>query len=180
VTITVRTLVLGVTGFLLVTVGGIVLLVRGGEGPQRTLLEPGVPIVVSADHLDRLSGTTAPIYWAGSFPGRRLEVTTTKSGSFVRYLPPATRVGTNAKTLTIATYPVAGAWQVAQQAGQRRGARVVKLPDGRIAVWRTSKPTSVYLASPGSNTLVEVFDPSAAKAHNLSVSGLVQPVPRAG
>ena len=179
-TITVRTLVLSVTAFLAVTVGGIVLLVRGGEGQQRTLLKPGVPMVVTADHLDSLSGATAPIYWAGAFPDRRLEVTTTKSGSFVRYLPPATHVGTHAKTLTIATYPVAGAWQVAQQAGQEHGARIVKLRDGRIAVWRTSRPTSVYIAARGSNTLVEIFDPSAAKAHNLSISGLVQPVTQAG
>lgn len=179
-TVTVRTLVLSVTAFLLATVGGIVLLVRGGDGPSRKLLKPGVPVVVTADHLDSLSGATAPIYWAGSFPDRRLEVTTTRSGSFVRYLPPATHAGTRAKTLTIATYPVVGAWQVAQQAAQERGARLVTLRDGRVAVWRKSRPTSVYIAERHSNTLVEVFDPSAAKAHNLSVSGLVQPVTQAG
>jgi hypothetical protein len=179
-TITVRTLVLSVSGFLVVTVGGIVLLVHGGEAPSRTLLKPGVPVVVSADHMDSLSGSTAPIYWAGSFPHRRLEVTTTRSGSFVRYLPPATHAGTHAKTLTIATYPVADAWQVAQHAAQERGARLARLSDGRVAVWRTSRPTSVYIAQRGSSTLVEVFDPSAAKAHNLSVSGLVQPVTQAG
>jgi hypothetical protein len=180
VTITVRTLVLSVTAFLLVTVGGVVLLVRGGDGPSRTLLKPGVPVVVAADHVGSLSGATAPIYWAGSFPNRRLEVTTTKSGSFVRYLPPATHVGTHAKTLTIASYAVPDAWQLAQKAAQDRGARVSTLPDGRIAVWRKSRPTSVYLAERGSSTLVEVFDPSAAKARNLSVSGLIQPVAQAG
>jgi hypothetical protein len=179
-TISVRTLVLSVTLFLGATVGGIVLLVHGGEGTARMLLKPGVPVVLTADHLDSLSGATAPIYWAGSFPHRRLEVTTTRSGSFVRYLPPATNAGSHAKTLTIATYPVADAWQVAQQAAQERGARHVKLIDGRVAVWRTSRPTSVYIAARGSNTLVEVFDPSAAKAQNLSVSGLVQPVAQAG
>jgi hypothetical protein len=178
-TVTVRTLVLSVTAFLVVTVGGVFLLVRGGGGPSRTLLKPGVPIVVTADRLDSLAGATAPIYWAGSEPGRRLEVTTTKSGSFVRYLPPATRAGTRAQTLTIAAYPVPGAWQVAQQAAETRGARLETLGDGRIAVWRTSKPTSVYIAQRGSNTLVEVFDPSGARARHLSVSGLVQPVMRA-
>ena len=179
-TITVRTLAISVAVFLTATVGGIVMLVRGGDGPSRTLLKPGVPVVVTADHLDSLSGATAPIYWAGALPDRRLEVTTTRSGSFVRYLPAATHAGTHAKTLTIATYPVAGAWQVAQQAAQERGASVVTLTDGRIAVWRKSRPTSVYIAQRGSNTLVEVFDPSAARAHNLSISGLVRPVTQAG
>ena len=179
-TITVRTLAISVGVFLTATVGGIVLLVSGGDGPSRTLLKPGVPMVVTADHLGSLSGATAPIYWAGSFPDRRLEVTTTRSGSFVRYLPPATHAGAHAKTLTIATYPVAGAWQVAQQAAQEHGARLVTLTDGRVAVWRTSRPTSVYIAKRGSNTLVEVFDPSAARAHNLSISGVVQPVTQAG
>jgi hypothetical protein len=179
-TITVRTLAISVGLFLTATVGGVVLLVRGGEAPARTLLRPGVPVVVTAGHLDSLSGATAPIYWAGSFPGRRLEVTTTKSGSFVRYLPPATRVGSHAKTLTIATYPVTDAWQVAQQAAKADGARLTKLSDGRVAVWRTARPTSVYIAQRGSNTLVEVFDPSAAQARHLSVSGLVQPVTQAG
>ena len=131
-------------------------------------------------YLDSLSGATAPIYWSGSCPDRRLEVTTTRSGSFVRYLSPATNVGTHAKALTIATYPIAGAWQVAQHAAEERGARHVNLSDGRVAVWRTSRPTSVYIAARGSNTLVEVFDPSAAKAHNLSISGLVQPVAPVG
>ena len=179
-TITVRTLAISVGVFLGATVCGIVLLVRGGDGPARTLLRPGVPVVVTADHIDSLSGATAPIYWAGALPGRRLEVTTTRSGSFVRYLPAATHVGTKAKTLTIATYPVARAWQLTQQAAREAGARLLTLPDGRVAVWRTKRPTSVYIAKRGSNTLVEVFDPSAAKARNLSVSGLVQPVTQAG
>jgi hypothetical protein len=179
-TITARTPVLSVTLFLGATVVGIVLLARGSDVPSRTLPKPGVPVVVTPDHLESLSGVTAPIYWAGSLPDRRLEITTTKSGSFVRYVPAATHVGAHTKTLTIAAYPVAGAWQVAQRAAQERGARLVKLYDGRVAVWRTSRPTSVYIAERGSNTLVEVFDPSAARAHNLSISGLVQPVVEAG
>jgi len=175
-TITVRALVLSVTAFLVLTVGGVVLVVRDGNPPQRTLLKPGVPVVVDAGDIDSLAGATTPIYWAGSFPNRRLEVTTTKSGSFVRYLPPATQVGTKTKTLTIATYAVPNAWRVTEQAAQERGAKLLHLTDGRIAVWRKSRPTSVYLAKEGSSTLVEVFDPRAAKARNLSISGLVQPV----
>ena len=175
-TITARPLAISVTVVLAATVGGIALLVRGSDATRTTLLEPGVPVVVEPGDLGSLAGATAPLYWAGTFPDRRLEVTTTTSGSFVRYLPPATPRGTHAKTLTIATYAVPGAWHVAEQAAEDRGAARQMLPDGRIAVWRRSRPTSVYIAQRGSSTLVEVFDPSAAKARDLSISGLVRPV----
>lgn len=178
-TITVRVLVISVTLFLAATVGGIVLLVRVSDAPNAMLLRPGVPMVVAPGELGSLSGATAPLYWAGTFPDRRLEVTTTKSGSFVRYLPPATPRGTHAQTLTIATYAVPGAWHVAEQAAKERGATRLTLPDGRVAVWRTSRPTSVYIARLGSSTLVEVFDPSAATARQVSMSGLVRPVAEA-
>lgn len=175
-TISVRTLVISVTLLLAATVGGVALLVRRGDAPKTTLLQPGVPVVVEPGDLGSLSGATAPLYWAGNLRDRSLEVTTTKSGSFVRYLPPATLRGAHAKTLTIATYAVPGAWHVAEQAAEARGAARLTLPDGRIAVWRKSRPTSVYIAQRGSSTLVEVFDPRAATARHLSMSGLVQPV----
>jgi hypothetical protein len=178
-TISARTLAISVTLFLAATVGGIALLVRRGDAPKTTLLQPGIPVVVEPGDLGSLSGATAPLYWAGAFPDRNLEVTTTNSGSFVRYLPPATPRGTRAKTLTIATYAVPGAWLDAEQAAEERGATGLTLPGGRIAVWRKSRPTSVYIAQRGSSTLVEVFDPSAATARHLSMSGLVRPVAKA-
>ena len=52
--------------------------------------------------------------------GRRLEVTTTSSGTFVRYLPAATHVGDKQEALTVATYELAGAWNVAQQPARRK------------------------------------------------------------
>ena len=175
-TVSVRTLVISVTFILGATVAGIALLARRDDASKTTPLQPGVPVLVEPGDLDSVSGVTAPLYWAGNLPGRRLEVTTTKSASFVRYLPPAAPLGTRARTLTIATYAVPGAWYVAEQAAQERGAARLTLPDGGIAVWRRSRPTSVYIAERGSGTLVEVFDPSAANALHLSMSGLVRPV----
>jgi len=180
VTITVRTLAIGVTLFVVATVGGVVLLLHGGaQEAAAARLSLGVPVVVSPDRIGSLTGSATPIYWAGAFPQTRLEVTTTKTGSFVRYLPPSAPVGTKSRTLTIATYAVPNAWRVALRAAREQGAHRASLPDGQLAVWRAGRPTSVYLARRGSSTLVEVFDPDAARARHLSLSGLVQPVPTA-
>jgi hypothetical protein len=175
-TVTVRTLAISVGFVIAATVSGVVMLFHDSTGHTPTRLSRGVPVVVTADGLHWLTGSTTPIYWAGPLPEQRLEVTTTRSGSFVRYLPPAARVGTSAKTLTIASYAVTDAWAVALRAAGEPGADRAQLADGTIAVWRVARPTNVYLARRGSKTLIEVFDPDASKAHRMSLSGLVQPV----
>ena len=177
-TITVRTLAILVVLFVAGSVTGVVMLVRGGGKPADQVTAPahGVPTVLSSNELRSLGSSRTPIYWAGELAGRRLELTTTEQGTFVRYLPVATPVGVRERALTVATYELPDAWRVAEQASQQPDARQRKLPDGRIAVWRTTRPTSVYLAQPGSSVLVEVFDPVAKKARHLTLSGLIQPV----
>ena len=176
-TITVRTLTIVVSLVLASTTAGVVLLMRSGtETAHAAVPKPGVPTVVTSEQLRSLAGSATPIHWAGELARRRLEVTTTKNSAFVRYLPDAATVGGRARALTIATYTVPSAWNVAQRAARQAGAEQRRLPDGRIAVWRANRPTSVYLARPGSAQLVEVFDPDAKRARHLSLSGLVQPV----
>src|SRR6185437_2379152 len=50
------------------------------------------------------------------------------------------------------------------------------VPNGGIAVYSSSQPTNVYVAYPGSNLQIEVFDPSAERAQRLVTSGQVEPV----
>jgi hypothetical protein len=52
----------------------------------------------------------------------------------------------------------------------------MKLSGGGLAFQDKGHPTSVYLAYPGSNYQVEVFDPSAARARQVVLSGRVAPV----
>jgi len=181
VTITVRTLCLLVALLASAMGAGLTLLLhhRDSEASSPSAaprLVPDTPTVVSAAELASLSSPEHPIYWAGEVAGRRLEATATRDGTFVRYLPAATRVGEPTKTLTVATYELPDAWNVAQRAARRGDARRHGLADGRVAVWRTGRPTSVYIARPNSTVLVEVFDPDASNARRLSLSGLVQPV----
>jgi hypothetical protein len=181
VTITVRTLCLLVALIASAMGAGLTLLVHRGSssGPGETAspeLRADTPTVVSAGELASLSSTAHPVFWAGAVAGRRLEVTATGTGTFVRYLPAGTRVGQRNQALTVATYELPDAWSVAQKAAQQKDAHRQALADGTVAIWRTGRPTNVYLARPDSTVLVEVFDPDAASAHRLSVSGQIQPV----
>jgi hypothetical protein len=176
-TITVRTLAILVSLVLTSTVAGVMLLLRNDpKTAHQSAPARGVPTVLSESELHSLAASNQPIYWAGALPTRRLEVTETARGTFVRYLPVAAPVGGSGRTLTIATYQLANAWDVAQRAARQADSRQRRLADGRIAVWRTTRPTNVYLAKPGSPLLVEVFDPDAGKARHLSLSGLILPV----
>lgn len=119
------------------------------------------------------------VYWAGVLPGRKLELTENRGGDvFVRYLAPDAPVGDRrAEFTTVATYPLrVGAYDVAMGAARKKGMASRKARGGGIAVWSRQRPTSVYLAYPTSNLLVEVYGPSAHKAQRLALSGDVTPV----
>jgi hypothetical protein len=180
VTITIRTLCLVVALVASAMGAGLTLLVHRGSSPrppQSTApqLRADTPTIVSADELASLSSPAHPVYWAGGVPARRLEVTATGTGTFVRYLPAGTRVGQRNQALTVATYELPDAWSIAQKAAKQKDAHTQELTDGTVAIWRTGRPTNVYLARQGSTVLVEVFDPDAARARRLSVSGQIQP-----
>lgn len=121
-----------------------------------------------------------PIYWAGTAPGTRFEVTETAGGKvFVRYLPANVEVGDGRSSfLTVGTYPYRRAYAVADRASEQKGMASAQAPGGGLAVWSEKRPSSVYVAYPGSERLVEVFSPNAAKARRLVFDGEVGPVDR--
>ena len=65
--------------------------------------------------------------------------------------------------------------QVDQRSTQA-GEKSASVPGGGLAVYSTSSPTNVYVAYPGSDVQIEVFDPSAKRALRLVTSGRVAPV----
>ncbi len=151
------------------------LLVRDDE--SREPISPGAPAAVSPDELASFaSSREAPIYWAGGVPGRKLELTTTRAGTFVRYLLPSASAGGSRRALTIATYPLSNAYATATRRadGPRMARR--RLAAGGIAVWSRAKPTSIYLAFQGVPHLVEVYAPTHAEARTFALSGRVRPV----
>ena len=153
-----------------------VLVLRGGEESEPP---PGAPRAVSAAELQSLADEALqPVYWAGTRPGVRFELTRTRRGkSFVRYLPDGVQVGDKRPAfLTVATYPQPRAYPVTQRSSRRKGMVRESTAGGGLAVWSRRRPNSVYLAYPGRDQLVEVFSPTAGEARRLVVAGQVGPV----
>ncbi|HEU5064899.1 MAG TPA: hypothetical protein VFT86_03300 [Gaiellaceae bacterium] len=145
---------------------------------QTTTAEVG-PVAATPAALRALSNEVGhPVYWVGPRPGRTYELTRTSDGRiFVRYLPPGASVGNKTAQYTIVgTYPVPDALEVLRKLSRRTGEKSAPAPGGGLAVYSTESPNNVYVAYPGSDVQIEVFDPSAKRALRLVTSGRVAPV----
>ncbi len=159
------------------------LFVRGGESsspktaPERAGAVPATPAVLGA--LARVTGSR--VYWAGPRAGETYELTKTADGRvYVRYLPRGVAVGAAEPYLTVGTYPVAHAYPVTRSLASESGAIRVSVPGGGIGFYDSSTPDNVYVAFPGVNEQIEVFDPVAGEARRLVLAGQITPVSTAG
>jgi len=133
----------------------------------------------TSDELRSLSAQLGhPIYWLGEESGHIYELTHLKDGRiFIRYLPNGVPIGSPQAIYTIVgTYPVPNAYNVLKELAKKPGELSFAAPHNGLAVFSTSRPTNVYLAYPGSNLQIEVFDPSSQHARNLIMTGQVVPV----
>jgi hypothetical protein len=143
----------------------------GGEGLNE-------PRNVSVQELRAFADSLPhPLYWAGTMPGFKLELTSSPDGNlYVRYLPTDVPAGDKRGVFTtIGTYPMRDAFGRVKRAGRQKGAVKSPAPGGGIAVSLESPP-SVYLAYPGAEVLVEVFAHRPGSALELLRSGRVGPV----
>ena len=149
-----RLLTVALAGLVVLVVASVAagFLFMRGDGQSRSAAPTGVSAGMLASFASSHDG---PVYWAGSMSGRTLELTTTGSGTFVRYLPQSASVGDSERAITVATYP---------------------LQNGGVVVWNVTRPTSVYLAYPGVPQLVEVYAPDPDQARTLAFSGRIRPV----
>ncbi len=128
--------------------------------------------IVTPARLAELAGLrSAPIYWAGSLPATRLELRTTRMGTYVRYLPAGMPAGSDELAPTVATYPLRNAYETAVDRGKGPQMSSRSLEGGGIAVWRGTRALSVYIAFPGDPYLVEVYAPDPGEARRLALSG---------
>lgn len=119
----------------------------------------------------------APVFWAGAIRGMGYKLTRAPLGRIaVTYFPEGSRVAHPIPSLTVATYPLPGAFAATVARTRSRSAKQVKLPGGAIAVWYTRHP-DVYVAYPGWPFQVKLVAPSQATAHRLAASGRLQPLP---
>jgi hypothetical protein len=137
------------------------------------------PAAATADELRALSDDLGhPIYWIGEVPNRTYELTRTSDNRvFIRYLPKGVPVGIRQAAYTIVgTYPVDNAYKVLQTLAKKPDESSFSAPSGGFAVYSTTQPNNVYLAYPGSNLQIEVYDPSPQQARRLITSGQVAAV----
>jgi hypothetical protein len=148
------------------------LVLRGGDQS-----EAGAPAAVSTAALTSFASShDGPVYWVGPMADRKLELTSTTAGTFVRYLPLGAAIGDKARSITVGTYPMRNAYATAVGRAKTTQMTSRETAGGGLAVWSKALPTSVYLAFPGVPHLVEVYSPTADQARTLALSGRIRPV----
>jgi hypothetical protein len=153
------------------------LLLRGDDAPKIVL---GQPQVVSASQLTAYARSGhRTVYSAGpAAAGYKLELTEVRgSRIFVRYLTSDAKAGDPRPAFTtVATYPMRGAYAQLRAASSRPGAVAGNGPAGATTIYYKQRPSSVYVARPGTNFLIEVFAPQPRAALQLAQSPAVVPV----
>jgi hypothetical protein len=135
-------------------------------------LELGVPTAASARDLRAFASPGRPVYWVGPPNSGTLEVTRTSGGAiYVRYLPAGVAVGDSAPSYTtVGTYSKPDAYKAMQTSARAPGYKKLQGANGGLVVWRAAQATSVYLAFPETDYLIEVFDPSPRRARTLALN----------
>jgi hypothetical protein len=169
-----------VIGVVVAAVIILILVIGGGDdnGGSSSTAEARGPEVVTVDDLQDLPNSVGhPVYWAGDRAGIRYELTVQADGNiFLRYLAPDEQVGADVPTFTVGTYPVPDAHAALESVANRPGALRSNTPDGALVVTNKANPQSVYIAYPGSDYQIEVYDPDAATALQTATSGEITPI----
>jgi hypothetical protein len=149
--------------------------------PPTAIPNTGIVTRASAQTLSGLSKALGrPVYWSGPRPNFTYELTLAPNAQkvYLRYLPPGVALGSpRPDYLSVGTYSVRGAAAALRARANEPGGVSLKLPHGGVGYYSTARPTSVYIAFPGTNEQIEVYDPSPAVALRTAQSGVVRPVP---
>lgn len=143
-------------------------------GPQ---VSKNVEVVKASGLANAVAGVGYPVYWIGDRPGVGYELTRISDGrTYIRYLPTGEPAESETPYLTVGSYAQQDAYKVLKRLAARSGAEIVETPGGGVALVRSDKPDGVYVAFPGADTQIEVYDPEPGRALDLVKSGAVTPV----
>jgi len=160
----------------MLVVVAVVLVAIGGDEEER--VADGVPRLADAGELTELEEALGhDLYWAGERPPSRMEVTEEPDGNvYLRYLPADAEAGDpRSAFLTVGTYPVADAVGALQDVAAEEGTSLERSGDAFVLGSSTSEG-SAYLAEPGSDLQIEVYDPRPGHALELIRAGAIRPV----
>lgn len=164
---------LGVAGALAIAL--IAWLILKDDGDDSSGSSGGAEIV-SVDSLrDTAAEQETPIYWAGEQEGAELELSQPGGGrTYVRYLTDGAEAGDpRPEFLTVGTYETANAVGALKRQSKEANGVLAKAPGGATVYFDRNQPRSVYLAYPGVEVQIEVFDPDFARALQLVNSGQI-------
>jgi hypothetical protein len=158
-------------------IGLVAWLVITSTGSKTSKSNTGRPVVLSLSGLKAFAkAASQPIYWIGGRPSTMYEITKNSTGVYLRYLPAGAKAGDPRRLFTIATYPLQNAYAITKTSSKGGDSLTRDVTGGGVATYHTTRPTSVYVAYPGSAFQVEVYHPRASIALRVATSGRVQPV----
>jgi hypothetical protein len=154
---------------------------NGGDNssePEETTSSASA-VIVSADELrEKATEQEGPIYWAGEQEGAQIEFSQPQAGrTYVRYLTGGAEAGDpSAEFLTIGTYEFQNPTAALREQSKNPNGVLASAPGGGVVYFDTTHPQSVYLAYPGEEAQIEVYDPNPKRSLGLVSSGLIVPV----
>ncbi|HEX5927968.1 MAG TPA: hypothetical protein VFY48_01090 [Solirubrobacterales bacterium] len=150
-----------------------------GDDDDSSATDSGAATIVSAEELeDAVADDAEPVYWAGEQEGAELELSRPEEGrTFVRYLTDGADAGDpRAEFLTVGTYVQPEAVKALRGQAKEANGVLGTAPGKGVVYFNRDQPASVYLAYPGVDVQIEVFDPSFTRALQLVNSGQIVPV----
>lgn len=135
--------------------------------------------IVSTEALeDAVGDADPPVYWAGERQGSELELSRPDDErAYVRYLTDGAKAGDpKADFLTVGTYATPEATAELKRQGKESGGVLGAAPGGATVYFNRSQPLSVYVAFPGIDAQIEVYDPRPGQALRLVNAGQVVPI----
>ncbi len=138
------------------------------------------PAAAGVERLREIAGEKgSPVYWAGPQEDAELEVTTAEGNErvYVRYLTGDAEPGDpRADFLTVGSYSFPDAAEALRKQAQQPGGVLKAGAGGTTIYFSRKRPQSVYLAYPGVDVEVEVYDPDPQRALELVTEGEIVPV----
>ncbi len=116
-------------------------------------------------------------YWAGPIKNATYTLNSSTAGQvFVRYVPEGEKCDdVRPNFRVIATYEEADAFATTESAGTTADGVSLLNTDGSIVYFNKNVPTNIYVAYPGINYQIEIYDPDPKEAVSLATTqGVLQ------
>jgi hypothetical protein len=111
-------------------------------------------------------------YWTGPLKDATYSINSTTAGQvFIRYIPKGEECGSTAASFrVIATYAETDAFSATQQAGNQAEGVSLANTDGSVVFFNKNSPSNVYVAYPGIDFQIEIYDPNPKTAVTLATT----------